>query len=384
MNINRHNYEEYFLLYADNELTAEERRMVEGFVLENPDLAEDFQTFQQLTLDPADAPVFFDKSSLLKPVSNEQSTGLSDKDLENLLTYMDQEFEPAAQQEWESKIAGSPRLQEELTVFLKTKLQPDLSVVFPDKNLLYRKETPHTTARVFRLTWVRISAAAAVVLIAGLTWLNNIDMSENAATPSLAVTKPAVSPAQAIPPDGVQMPAEHAGKTVEVSGTQSESLTAGTGDQSAQGRQTGFVANKKERSGQKGAQPVSGDIRSLTGDEPSTEVAMGGHPRSLSGEQGNPATLSATAISNEPAPVSGNLVATQQVLPEDVKTNYATEALLSAHDAVEVVELDNNSSRKGPFRGLVRKANRFLNKVTNPDPDKPSVKVAAFEIALAK
>lgn len=68
-----------------------------------------------------------------------------------------------------------------------------------------------------------------------------------------------------------------------------------------------------------------------------------------------------------------------------VKSDYATEALLSSNSNEEQETIaQENSSRKGAFRGLLRKANRFVNKVTNPDSNGPSVKVASFEIALAK
>ena len=71
------------------------------------------------------------------------------------------------------------------------------------------------------------------------------------------------------------------------------------------------------------------------------------------------------------------------MMDANVKSDYATEALMSSQDAVEVVAVENNSNRKGPFRGIVRKANRIFSKVTNPDMDKPTVRVANFEIALA-
>jgi len=42
MIINRHNYEECFILYWDNELSASQRQAVENFVKENQDLQEEF------------------------------------------------------------------------------------------------------------------------------------------------------------------------------------------------------------------------------------------------------------------------------------------------------------------------------------------------------
>ncbi len=66
MNINRHNYEEYFILYMDNELSSDDRRKVELFVKENPDLQEELDLLMQTQLIPDNSFVFDGKEQLLK------------------------------------------------------------------------------------------------------------------------------------------------------------------------------------------------------------------------------------------------------------------------------------------------------------------------------
>ena len=53
MSINRHNYEEFFILYLDNELSSEHRRQVELFVEQHPDLGEELQLLEQTRLETA-------------------------------------------------------------------------------------------------------------------------------------------------------------------------------------------------------------------------------------------------------------------------------------------------------------------------------------------
>ena len=70
--IDRHNYEEFFLLYIDNELSVEERSAVEEFVRNNPDLEIEFTMLQQSTL-PKDELVFEGKEALLKTLVNQSN-----------------------------------------------------------------------------------------------------------------------------------------------------------------------------------------------------------------------------------------------------------------------------------------------------------------------
>lgn len=60
-----HNYEEYFFLYTDNELSQEEREVTERFVLQHPQLQAEFMWLQKAKL-PVENIVFEGKEKLYK------------------------------------------------------------------------------------------------------------------------------------------------------------------------------------------------------------------------------------------------------------------------------------------------------------------------------
>src|SRR5688572_8237775 len=92
MNINRNNYEEYFLLYADKELSADEKSMVEMFVQQNPDLEEEFVMLQQSVVKP-DNTITLDKSSLFKKEAGQQEQYIDQSNYEEkFLLYTDNEL----------------------------------------------------------------------------------------------------------------------------------------------------------------------------------------------------------------------------------------------------------------------------------------------------
>jgi hypothetical protein len=374
MNINRDNYEEFFLLYADNELPADQRRAVEEFVENNADLKEEFRLLNNLRLEPDTSIYFGHKESLLQPVNHKDDTPILTDDEEKILRYIDLELNAVETTELKLKLAKNHGLQSELDIFYKTKLQPDLSIVFPDKSLLYRNTKDKGS--IIRMTWVRIAVAATLLLIAGLFWINNSVEESTGIRPLAVVTETSVS-----------------GNT-----------KTGIGKNNNENSITSNAADQKVEQGIIQDQPSPTTVATLTNviktnpkprlnnqpmqqailkNQETQELALMEKPTRQTENittPGNEHPL--VRVSPELSPKES--ITEEPLMNANVKSNYATEALMSAQDAVEVVTMEDNNKRKSPIRGIVRKANRLYNKVTNPDFDKPRIRVANFEIALAK
>src|SRR5690242_1558565 len=111
MNIDRHNYEEFFLLYIDNELSMADKKQVEFFVKENPDLEEEFLMLQQSKLIADDNVMFEGKEMLMK---NETESISMNNYEEWLVQYTDDELNATERKEVEEFAAANEGVQEEL------------------------------------------------------------------------------------------------------------------------------------------------------------------------------------------------------------------------------------------------------------------------------
>lgn len=169
MNINRYNYEEFFLLYVDNELTKAEREEVEAFVHDNPDLQEELAMLRQSKLRPDASVQFFNKEFLLKP---ESASIVNETNYEEFfLLYVDDELSAVERREVEEFAATKPQFQQELNLLMQTKAEPEHEVVFPDKSLLYKQPEKE---RPVIFMWTRIVSVAAMLLLAlGVFWMMN-------------------------------------------------------------------------------------------------------------------------------------------------------------------------------------------------------------------
>lgn len=163
ININQHNYEEFFLLYVDGELSATDKLAVERFVQENPDLAVELEMLQQSQL-PVENWGFEDKKLLYR----NESAGINTANHEEqFLLYVDNELNTTARESVERFVLQHPALQESFTLLKQTKLKPE-QILFPDKATLYRKEEKER--RIVYMNWQRITVAAVLTGVAVLLW----------------------------------------------------------------------------------------------------------------------------------------------------------------------------------------------------------------------
>ena len=170
MNINHHNYEEYFVLYMDNELSNDDRCMVETFVQQNPHLKEELDLLFQYKLTPDSSVTYNRKEDLMK--INPAFSGTSGDVLvtltnceEWLVLYMDNELTASQKTTVDKFLAANPSLKEEFALLQRTQLQPG-AIIFADKASLYRTEEKTKPAPV---RWWRLAAAAVLLLGIGIT-----------------------------------------------------------------------------------------------------------------------------------------------------------------------------------------------------------------------
>lgn len=180
MTINRNNYEEYFLLYIDNELSVTDKDMVDVFIAANPDLAEELVMLQQSIIKPEEL-VFPGKENLVKALAIDENTE------EKLLLLLDNELPENEKKEILALASNNESVKKEWELLQQVKLSAADKIVFEDKPLLYRKET-----RVIPFAWWRVAAAAMLIgfgLWGAVSYLNKNTKNTGGETVNVPATK---------------------------------------------------------------------------------------------------------------------------------------------------------------------------------------------------
>jgi hypothetical protein len=155
MMINRNNYETYFLLYIDNELSVAEREAVEEFVSQHTDLEEELLQLQNTVL-PLDEVAFAGKIDLFKSQAHDELLQ------EKMLLHLDGELDKEHADAIEELIDKDNYLKADWEILQQTKLDATETTEFPYKDLLYRRERDNVIIGRF-VKW----AVAAAILGAG-------------------------------------------------------------------------------------------------------------------------------------------------------------------------------------------------------------------------
>ncbi len=171
--ININNYEQYFLLYTDGELSLEEEQMVDVFVLLHPELGVELEELLSTRLSPVStAHEGFDASFLKK---SEQDSSITIGSLINLL---DGELAEGEAKDLLEKINADRFLSEEWASLKKARLDAE-PIVFAYKDLMYKQPA---AVRPSYYRW-RVAAAAiflGLMLLAGAKYFFSQDDDSSA------------------------------------------------------------------------------------------------------------------------------------------------------------------------------------------------------------
>jgi hypothetical protein len=178
MEINRNNYEEFFLMYVDGELSKADEKMVEIFIKENPDLEQELVLFQQSRLLSDPAIIYDHKETLMAQPAGSRIINLTNYE-EFFLMYADNELPEEEKSAVEKFASQHPKLRKELSYILKCRIKADPQIVFQDKASLFRYEEPKK--RILYFSRFNMGVAASLLLIVGFVLFTFVFNQHNTA-----------------------------------------------------------------------------------------------------------------------------------------------------------------------------------------------------------
>jgi len=365
MNINRNNYEEFFVLYADNELSAAEKLLVETFVRENPDLQQELNLLRQSKL-VADHNVVFENKELLMRSSLDANSLINHSNYEEFfLLYFDNELNDEDRKAVEKFVDKYPSLWHEMMMLQKARVEADQSIVYAGKEKLYRRENK----KIFFIGWQRIAAAAAVLLIAGLLVFRYSNSKTNNGVVSKKVERPNTTTAK---------------KDKEpVTSPNTDTLHNRSTEKEEQQLAAGTKPNKQKRSVSKKNIVIDNATVLKEPKEKEYDIA----PVVVENKNTADDKVINTGKINIPADAVAIMTNIKTQEPDKKQGTEPQIRQASFIDQADSQREDQNgflafSTKKNKMRGIFRKVSRVFEKTTNVEGDKSSVLIGNFQIAV--
>jgi len=413
--ITRDNYEEFFLLYMDNELPVADRKLVEQFVAENRDLEEEWEALLQCRIQPGqgEQPVFSHKELLMKfegsaPVGD--AAPVNDTNYEDyFLSYIDGELNEREGVWVAAFVRLHPSKGLELEQLRQTISRPDPAIIFPDKESLYRKDRD---AKII-FPWWRVAAAAVVLGAVGLLFFyppKKEGQSLANGKGGVHAAAPAGPGSPALAETGPKKESDKKGTAPVTPATATALYSSGSGkkEKAADDRGRGEtekvavaekVRGEKPTSERTGGDRTTGDRMAMEGKSGERTTSEGTTGERTSGiarfgvekithQEGNAIAAADPGVGPGPAVASIiRPVASQEVVIPKEKSSFATQALLNnstaSGDDDDNFEAEPASTKKNKFRGIFRKVSRAFEKTADREDDgQRKVLIGAFQIAL--
>ena len=162
MNINRHNYEAFFIDYYDGNLSAAQKQVLEMFLSDNPDLKEEFEQFESVPV-PLHEITFSGKQQLKKrEVVAVEGIGEENYE-ETFIAFYEKDLNDAEQKSLQLFLEANPQLRKEFELHSSLVLAPD-AVTYTGKKELKKKAA-------IGYYWYAGAAAAAILIFLALNFL---------------------------------------------------------------------------------------------------------------------------------------------------------------------------------------------------------------------
>ena len=353
MTINRNNYEGFFLLYVDNELSVQEKNAVDVFLTENPDLQEEMVMLRQSILIP-DESVFADKQSLLK-----QHT-ISDEMQVHLLLMLDNELDKNTTGKLLDLVKKDAAVKQEWEILQQTKLPAEEKIIFKDKAILYKEEG----GRVISVKWWRIAAAALVIgfgIWGALNYSNRSGGIQPNETAKSNPVKPAATPV--IPGNINDQPvAENKNSSIDDATVVNE-IKKDERVKSAlpvKTKNSVSAANKQKPVVLKQANDIVKEQEIKTNNLPKPSLENINNPQSNNND-----VATVTYPDNNSKISNNNSSKGNDVLQPDETITANSFAVQTNYIDSENENEDNNKSRKNKIGGFFKKLKRVVERKTN-------------------
>ncbi len=371
MNINRDNYETFFLLYTDNELPAAERSAVDAFVVANPDLLEELEMLQQSVLLP-DIIAFDFKQNLLK------TELINSKLQEKLLLHLDNELSATEESEIELSIKNEAVVAKEWNELQVAKLEADETIIFENKVSLYRKKS----GRLVAFPWRKLAVAAVLIGFGVWGGVQYLEGDPNAPAGEVAVKKSKENPSVVAQRPSKQIIATGPATSIK------EDDVAATNKATIPGPFTTKDATRAVTSKSYPDNLAEGDDEKIIA---TVQVKDNNLPKPYSENLNNPSGNNSIAVSVTPLkqPTTSidplQRVVTNNTAKQDAANDFVSVASFTENNeesSNHVLFMDQEKVKKTRIGGFFRKVKRVVERTTNIKTGGNNFKVANLEFAI--